>query len=190
MRILFLTGKTWVGVGGRTLYSWLMSQGETIVISTEKISHKDIADVQPDMIISYNYAYILGKDVLDAVPIAINLHISYLPWNKGRHPNVWSWIDDTPKGVTIHLIDKGVDTGDILFQRKVIFREGGTLASSYHTLHHEIQDMFRQNWPVLKSGKFTPMKQEGEGSYHRGKDLPELPKGWRTKTTDLAGGMV
>ncbi len=26
----------------------------------------------------------------------INLHISYLPWNKGAYPNVWSFIDETP----------------------------------------------------------------------------------------------
>lgn len=46
----------------------------------------------------------------------MNLHISYLPWNKGADPNFWSCIDGTPAGVTLHHIDAGVDTGDIIAQ--------------------------------------------------------------------------
>ena len=52
----------------------------------------------------------------------INLHISYLPYNKGAHPNFWSWVKNTPKGVSIHLISEKIDAGDIIFQKKLIFQ--------------------------------------------------------------------
>ena len=53
---------------------------------------------------------------------AINLHISYLPWNRGADPNLWSAVG-MPKGVTIHYINDGFDTGDILFQKAILFVE-------------------------------------------------------------------
>ena len=46
--------------------------------------------------------------------------MSFLPYNRGSHPNFWSFIDDTPKGITIHEIDEGADTGNIVFQKKIL----------------------------------------------------------------------
>ena len=43
--------------------------------------------------------------------------MSYLPWNRGADPNFWSILEDTPKGVTIHIMDESIDTGDILYQK-------------------------------------------------------------------------
>ena len=46
----------------------------------------------------------------------MNLHISYLPFNRG--PSEFLVIfDDTEKGVSIHLVDGGIDTGPILFKK-------------------------------------------------------------------------
>ena len=84
-----------------------------------------------DLVISFGYRYIIKKKfiVSSNIPI-INLHISYLPWNKGSHPNFWSFINNTPKGVTIHEIDKKIDMGVVVFRKKINFRlnlsvEGG-----------------------------------------------------------------
>jgi len=71
---------------------------------------------------------------------AINLHPSLLPWNRGAHSNFWSFLEDTPKGVTIHIIDEGIDTGDILLQKKIKFDQSKeTLRSSYGRLQQELQ---------------------------------------------------
>ena len=71
-------------------------------------------------IISFGYRKIIGKDIIDNIkrPI-INLHISYLPYNRGVYPNLNSFINKTPKGVTIHEIDNNIDTGKIIYQKKV-----------------------------------------------------------------------
>ena len=70
-----------------------------------------------DLVISFGYRHILNKEVIhsSSAPI-VNLNIAYLPYNRGVHPNFWSFYDGTPSGVSIHLIDEGIDTGPILHQ--------------------------------------------------------------------------
>ena len=65
------------------------------------------------------------------------MHISYLPYNRGFYLNFWSFIDNTKKGVTIHYIDEGIDTGDIIFQKEVFSNE-----KTYNKLKQEIEDFF------------------------------------------------
>ena len=77
-----------------------------------------------DFVVSYGYRHILKPGVIEGLGCPIfNLHISYLPYNRGAHPNFWSFYENTPAGVTIHLIDNGVDTGPIVKQKYVIFKE-------------------------------------------------------------------
>ena len=39
----------------------------------------------------------------------INLHNSFLPFNRGKHPYFWAFYEDSPYGVTIHKVDEGID---------------------------------------------------------------------------------
>ena len=65
--------------------------------------------------ISYRYHYILTPSIIHAFQNGlINMHISLLPWNRGSDPNLWSFLENTPKGVTIHHIDETLDTGAII----------------------------------------------------------------------------
>ena len=75
-----------------------------------------------DLYISFGYRKIIPIKYLKILrkPI-INLHLSYLPYNKGSHPNYWSFVENTPSGVTIHEITRRVDQGPILFQKKIYF---------------------------------------------------------------------
>ncbi len=92
-------------------------------------------------------------DVLDlgARTRVVNLHPGYLPWNRGSDPNLWSWIDNTPKGVTIHYVDEGVDTGDLIAQRLVEFEAHETLASSYQRLQVEMVKLFVEHWQSIRA---------------------------------------
>ena len=124
-----------------------------------------------DYIISYGYRHILKKDVLDLFPQkAINLHISMLPWNRGADPNLWSFIDNTPKGVTIHYMNEGLDKGDIIAQREVPMTEDETLKSSYNKLHAAMLRLFEETWPEIVDGTCVGRPQEGKGSYHKSSD--------------------
>ena len=141
---------------------------------------------QFDYIVSYRYRYIIKQNILNCVrnPI-INLHMSYLPWNKGADPNFWSWHNNTLKGVTIHQIDKGIDTGNILIQKEVYLDNTHTLNSSYNKLVKELEDLFINNFSKIMNNKITPKPQKGIGSFHYKKDLDTkknsiLTEGWNT----------
>lgn len=135
--------------------------------------------LKPQLVVSFNYLPIVKEDILEILAGRIvNLHISYLPWNRGRSPNVWSYIDDTPKGVTIHVLERGLDTGAIIAQREVAMDEQrDTLATSYQKLMRAIMELFRENWETLLSGTYTATAQTGVGSYHTAKDLEDFLAG-------------
>lgn len=171
MNILFLTNSS----VSEPLIHWL-SERESVTILKREISTNDIRTIKPDRVISYSYRHIIKPAVLDSLPDKfLNLHISLLPFNRGADPNAWSFLDDTPKGVSIHLIDKGIDTGPILCQREVVFNEEKeTLNSTYNALQHHIKDLFINNWSIIKSGQLKPTPQSAPGTYHSSKELAEL----------------
>ena len=183
MRVLLL-GKE------NTKVANFLLENENLIITEIKINLEYLEKVNPDFIISYNYRYLIEEEIIDNFPDQIiNLHISYLPWNRGADPNLWSFIDDTPKGVTIHKITAGLDKGDILLQRKITFQDIETLYTSYMKLQDEIQTLFIDNWNRLKNNLIFAESQVGKGSYHRRKDkekiLSLLPNGWNTKIWEL-----
>lgn len=142
----------------------------------DKITVEIVKELDPDMVVSYNYSHIVKEDVIDFLGNKIiNMHVSFLPWNKGASPNIWSFIDDTPKGVTIHRLEKGLDTGKIIVQREVEFDEDkDTLSSSYQRLQEEIVDLLMENWNYIKDGNYELKEQVGSGSYHRTADLNKI----------------
>lgn len=139
-----------------------------------------------DFVISYGYRHILKKSIIESsrAPI-INLHISYLPWNRGAHPNFWSFFDCTPSGVSIHLIDEGVDTGPILYQRYVNFeKDQVTFSQTYKRLVQEIESLFKENLHEIIAGAYKPMPQRRKGSHHKVADLPSEFSGWDSNIQD------
>ena len=116
-----------------------------------------------DFCISYGYRKIISSQIIKKLkrPI-INLHISYLPFNRGSNPNLWSFINNTPKGVTIHEIDKGLDTGRIIFQKKILFRltNKTTFKNTYDVLRNEIEKLFIKNFKKIILYKYKSSKQK------------------------------
>ena len=162
------------------LYNWL-KQAEDVIIENfkDKLTIEYLKIKQPDIIISYNYKYIISENMISFINNMnvdiLNMHISYLPWNKGSDPNFWSFIDDTPKGVTIHRLEKGLDSGDILYQKLIkLDARKETFQSSYNRLNEEIISLFCDNWEDIKYKNYKLIKQQEKGSYHKHKELQEI----------------
>lgn len=170
-KVLFLTNNN----NTAPLIEWLQKKVK-VIIYEERITLDIIKKINPDLVVSFNYKYIIKKDIIEYLgKKIINMHISFLPWNKGSNPNFWSFFDNTPKGVTIHEMDIGLDTGNIIFQKKVIFEaENETFISSYNRLMEEIIELFKENWEVIKKKKWKSVPQDGKGTYHTLKDFIEI----------------
>ncbi len=188
MKILFLGNNV-----AENLSKWLISSGEDLIYEKNKIDIGYVKTISPDFIIVYNYHYIIPQKITDFVGgKIINLHISYLPWNKGTYPNIWSFLEDTPKGVSIIWMDGGIDTGDIIVQKEVFFdEEKETLGTSYEKLHQEIQNLFKENWNNIRTGKVKCKKQEIKGNIHYDREYEAVikplinEKGWDIPVKEL-----
>jgi len=172
MRILYLSNNEKF-----ELFKNYKSFNDDIIFFKYRLKLAYIEEEKIDLIISYNYKYIIKPDVINHFKNRIiNLHISYLPFNRGSHPNVWSFLEDTPKGISIHYIDEGIDTGDILLQKEMFFDEDTeTFETTYIKLNNEIQKLFLENFQKIKENKITPKKQDvNSGTFHLKKDLDPL----------------
>lgn len=149
--------------------------------------NKDGTIPDADFVVSFGYRKIIDEATIARFPNRIiNAHLGFLPWNRGADPNFWSFFDNTKKGVTIHLIDKGIDTGPIIFQAETVNFKGRnhTLRSTYGVLMENAVKMFSWSWPSIKSGRFTAIPQRTGGSYHKSADknpwMERLKQGWES----------
>lgn len=143
---------------------------------------------------SYNYVHLVSRQCIEYVNgNIINMHISLLPWNRGISPNIWSFIDDTPKGVTIHVLSEGLDEGDIIFQEAISFDPNiETFETTYQELNGAAVKLFKSHWDEIVSGHYkeSAKKQDGRGSYHSRSDLNALRNQIDFSWTDNIGDFL
>ncbi len=173
MRVLLLASKAC----SKEMISALEIMGDTVVFNPEQ---------KADFVVCYGYRNILKKPFLDQYKNrVVNIHPSLLPWNRGAHPNFWSWFDDTPKGTSIHYVDEGIDTGQIIAQQSAEFTGDETLESSYMALHDMSVALFKKHWPAIRDNGVVVTFGGKGGSFHKTHDIEpyweRLPHGWKTK---------
>ncbi|MDP7421461.1 MAG: formyltransferase family protein, partial [bacterium] len=135
-----------------------------------------IQSLKPDIGLSILFGYILRSGFLSLFPQGcINLHPAFLPYNRGTYPNVWSIIDSTPAGATIHYIDEKIDTGDIINQKEVDVTPVDTGLSLYRKLEKSSLSLFKETWPSIRSGNAKRIPQKKTvGTCHRTKDVKNI----------------
>lgn len=80
-----------------------------------------IANITPDLLVVSSYRNIIPDSILKLAKFgAINLHMAPLPKYRGAHPENWALINGEDwMGYTVHYLDSGIDTGDIIAQDRV-----------------------------------------------------------------------
>jgi len=173
------------------IFKWLQQNERKVYQAMDKITPDFVDQMGVTFLVSYGYRHIIGKNILNKLgQNAVNLHISYLPWNRGADPNFWSFVDNTPKGVSIHYLDTGIDTGDIIVQKEIVFRENEfTVYQTYRRLQVEIEILFKQHWQSIQLGNCSRTKQKNCGTFHLEKEkydlFKKLSKGWHSSVREL-----
>ena len=118
------------------------------VYLTNKKINFSVIKKKINIIICSGYPYLVKLGLIKKVNLAINLHISYLPYGRGIMPNVWSFIDNYPSGITIHKLSGKFDTGDILIQKKIKFKRVAelTLKKTHDILLKELEIFPNSKW--------------------------------------------
>ncbi len=135
-----------------------------------------IREWQPDLGLSVYFGYILKPEFLELFPRGVmNLHPSLLPYNRGANPNVWSIIDRTPAGASLHYVDRGIDTGDLIAQREVEVLPWDTGFTLYGKLEEAAITLFQENWASIRRGAIPRHIQPSEaGTSHTTREMAQL----------------
>lgn len=127
---------------------------------------KNIADelksLEPDFIVVIAYGQILNEEVLSIPKIAcVNVHASLLPKYRGAACLQAPILNgDKETGVTVMLMDKGLDTGDILHQEKIKLDGTETLEIVHDKLAGIGASILGNTLIDLAEKKITPQKQD------------------------------
>lgn len=80
-----------------------------------------VRELNPDIVVVYSMSQLLREEIFSIPKFGtINVHPSYLPEYRGPNPGFWQYYDMVmDPGVTIHYIDQGEDTGDIIFRERL-----------------------------------------------------------------------
>lgn len=105
------------------------------VLRPEKVNApetlSEIANFATELHVSMSYDQILREEILAIPPRGtLNCHAGALPFYRGRNPLTWALINgETEFGITVHWVDTGIDTGDIVRQIKVPISAADTYAT-------------------------------------------------------------
>lgn len=143
--------------------------------------HMDLlSSLALDLVVSIHFPYIYPDEVLRLPRQGVlNLHPAYLPYNRGWHTPSWGLLEDTPLGATLHFMDAGVDTGDIVAQSMLTPSPGDTADSLYAKLKSVELELFRAAWPSIATGSYERIPQQPDaGTVHKRRDLfkPEVQR--------------
>ena len=135
-----------------------------------------IKNLNIDLIVVCGYKYIIPKEIFDIPKFrTINIHPSYLPAYRGQHVVNWAIINgEKETGVTIHYIDEGIDTGDIILQKIVPILYADNANTLHDKIYLETCELLTNVMQCITCGKHIKSKKQDDtkASYFR----PRVPE--------------
>ncbi len=125
---------------------------------------QQLEELTPDAIVVVAYGQILPQPILDIPRLGcVNAHASLLPKYRGAAPFQWAIIrGETETGVTTMLMDKGMDTGDVLLQQSIPIEAEDTAATLHDRLAQVGADVLMRTLQGLEAGLLQPTPQNND----------------------------
>ncbi len=121
-----------------------------------------------DVIVVCHFQKILKQELIELPKYgSINLHPSLLPLYRGMSPQHWPIINgDSETGITVHFIDEGVDTGDIIVQKKLSIGQDTYVFDLQNQMKIIYATIVKEALEIIESLKGNYFKQSDlKGSY-------------------------
>ena len=146
-------------------------------------SIEKIRKIKPDIIFSIYYRKVFPQALIDIPKLGcINIHPSLLPEYRGPTPTAWAILNgERYSGVTIHYMDKEIDTGDILVQKRFEIGEYETGYELYTRAMTIGGNLLKRNFSSIVTRKIKAKRQVGVGSYF-GKIDARYFINWKSRT--------
>ncbi|MCF6212563.1 MAG: methionyl-tRNA formyltransferase [Flavobacteriaceae bacterium] len=130
---------------------------------------KYLQNLNPDLIVVCHFQKVLKKNIIK-IPSkgCINLHPSLLPYYRGMSPQHWPIINgDNETGITVHFINEGIDTGDIILQQKVEIKPNMYVFDLQIEMLKIYKEIVKKSLDLLLNKKIKFIKQNNlVGSYY------------------------
>lgn len=140
------------------------------VYQPDSLKNADVTDLiasfSPDVIVVVAYGKILPEAVLNIPKFgSVNGHASLLPRHRGASPIQWSIVcGDKITGVTTMLMEKGLDTGDMLLRSSLEIGDDETGEQLHDRLSLLTAKLMLDTLQGLSKGEITPQKQDDSAS--------------------------
>jgi len=130
-----------------------------------------IAELRPDLIVVAAYGQILPRPVLEMPTVAcLNLHASLLPRHRGAAPIQYSILaGDAASGITVMYVAEGLDSGDILLQKRLPIRHRETGGSLHDRLARLAPEALGSALEMLIRGEALRVPQAEDQATYAGK---------------------
>lgn len=114
-----------------------------------------------DVLVSMSFNQIFKKDILSITPTGIiNCHAGKLPFYRGRNILNWALINDEKEfGITVHFVDEGIDTGDIILQRTYPIADEDSYKTLLERAYTACAEILYDALKQLKNGTYTRKRQ-------------------------------
>lgn len=154
------------------------------LLGTKNINEniKEIKQVNPDLIFSVYFDQIFKKTIIDIPPKGIiNLHFGLPEYYRGCYPTTWAIINgELLTGTTLHYVNEGIDTGDIIAERFIEICENYTGKDLYNICTEVSFELFKNTLPLIINDKCKSRKQINGIAHHYNREFPsheiKLPK--------------
>ena len=158
------------------IFEAVETQGLSVI---EFSSGKQVCDVlkqrgiRADLGLLAWWPHILKAPLLDATAHGfINTHPSLLPHNRGKHYSFWALVEQVPFGASLHFVNEGIDSGDVVAQTSIPYDwedTGGTLHSK---ATHEMVELVKKSYPSMRGLNIERVAQNlRDGSFHQATEL-------------------
>lgn len=134
-----------------------------------------VIGLKPDLIVVVNFQKILKKDLIN-IPNkgCINTHASLLPKYRGRAPLNWALIHGEKQvGVTVHFIETGIDTGDIIVQQPIEVGEEEYIEDVLNRVTEIYPSVVNRAIDMIYNNEVVGIKQDLSNGCYFGKRTPE-----------------
>ena len=164
-----------------------------VEVSPEPYENRPSDEFSPDIILSSGYDRLLRPDTVEKFrDRIINLHAAYLPWARGIGTTLFATLLRYPYGVSIHYINEGLDTGDLIARRILHPAANDSLRTIYTKLLDTTEDLFFENFSQICDNKSQRSPQESFGEIKTTRSRAQFealmdlcPKGYDTLISDL-----
>ena len=153
------------GAGALSLEAQTLAQGGRFVVLHEINGEEGcsvLRSLETDLLV------LAGTPIIKAAVLAVprigtlNAHQGALPKFRGMNVIEWAIFENAPPTITVHFVDPGVDTGDVIIDEAVLLQPGDTMASVRARASARQADLLADAAVAVLAGRFSRRAQSPE----------------------------